>query len=350
MATSGSRDELTEFYRQLALLTRSDLPLPESVEAVAAGCGERGLRAALGQVADEVRRGRPLSEALAPHERFFPEFHRALIRHGERAGALPEALYEVADVARRQRSLGLDFREIMAYPLATTWFAVTVLLVMMRVYLPGFGRDMEALMEAPLPPFSAVLFALAEIVSSHWLPVVVAYLLILAATVWLLSDQRVARRLLHRLLAILPGTRGIVGCLDVARVCGVSAVLLRRGTPLPEVLAVSAGMASDRELAQRLDLMRQQCEAGRSLHESAEVEGLPATLALALRHTRETDLPEELQAMREHYTQLAETTARRVGFFWQVGAVVGMGCTAGAVIVAMFLPMIELYRYMVVIY
>jgi len=69
-----------------------------------------------------------------------------------------------------------------------------------------------------------------------------------------------------------------------------------------------------------------------------------------LRHTREADLPDELQAMREHYTHLAEATARRVGFFWQVGAVLGMGFAAGAVIVAMFLPMVELYRYMVAIY
>jgi type II secretory pathway component PulF len=346
MAASGSRDDLTEFYRELALLVRSDLPLPESIAAVAAGCGNRRFRKALDSVAEEVRNGTPLSAALGPHARTFPEFHRALIRSGERAGALPEALHEVAEVSRRSRAMGLDFREIMAYPLATTWFAITVMLLMMRLYLPGFGQDIQALLETPLPPFSAVLFGLADGVKHYWPAVATLYLVLFAAVVWLFSELRDARRLLQRLLGVLPGTRGVVASLDLARVCGVSSVLLRRGTPLPEVFAISAGMAQDPGLAQRLDSLRQQCEAGRSLQESADTEGLPASLALSLRHTREADLPDELDAMREHYAQQADATARRVGIVWQISAILGMGLAAGAVILAMFMPMIELYRRM----
>ena len=69
-------------------------------------------------------------------------------------------------------------------------------------------------------------------------------------------------------------------------------------------------------------------------------------LALSLRHTREADLPDELDAMREHYAQQADATARRVGIVWQISAILGMGLAAGAVILAMFMPMIELYRRM----
>jgi type II secretory pathway component PulF len=346
MAASGTRDELTEFYSELALLTRSDLPLPESIAAIASGCRSRHFRSVLDRIAEEVGRGIPLSTALGPHERYFPAFHQVLIRNGERASALPEALHEVAEVARRGRALGLDFREIMAYPLATTWFAVTVLLLMMRLYLPGFGQDIQALLEAPLPPFSALLFGLAEQVNRYWPAVLTAYLVLLVGVAWLFSELRDARRLLQRLLGVLPGMRGVVSCLDLARVCGVSAVLLRRGTPLPEVFAISAGMAQDPGLALHLDSLRQQCEAGRSLRESADTAGLPASLALSLRHIREADLPDELEAMREHYTQRAEATARRVGIVWQIGAILAMGLVAGAVILAMFMPMIELYRRM----
>jgi type IV pilus assembly protein PilC len=348
MSASSPRDELTEFYRELALLVRSDLPLPESVEAIAGGCAERGFRQALDAVASEVRRGAALSTAMDDHARHFPEFHRALIRSGERAGALPEALHEVAEVAQRHRALSLDFREIVAYPLATTWFAVTVLLVMLRYYLPGFGEDIRALLEAPLPPFSALLFGLAEWVQSHGLAVLALYLLAASATVWLLSEQGSARRLLHRLLGLLPGTRDVIGSLDLARVCGVCAALMRRGLPLPEVLAAAAGMAAERRLAGRLEAMRRDCEAGRSLGESATAAGLPASLTLSLRHTRPEDLPAEIDALREHYAHLAEASARRAGILWQVGAVLGMGLAAGGVIIALFMPMAELYRHMVI--
>jgi type II secretory pathway component PulF len=348
MPTPGPRDELTEFYRELALLVRSDLPLPESLEAIASGCAERGFRQALDAVASEVRRGTALSAALDDHARHFPEFHRALIRTGERAGALPEALHEVAEVAQRHRAMGLDFREIVAYPLATTWFAISLMLIMLRYYLPGFGEDIRALTETPLPPFSAGLFGLADWVQTHGALVLPVYLLAIAAVVWLFSEHRTARRALHRLLGLLPGTRDVVGALDLARVCGVCAALMRRGMPLPEVLAVTAGMAAEPRLAGRLEAVRRDCEAGRSLGDSAAAAGLPASLTLSLRHTRPEDLPAEIDALREHYAHLAEATARRVGILWQVGAVLGMGLAAGGVIIAMFTPMAELYRNMAV--
>ncbi|NLF18220.1 MAG: hypothetical protein GX595_13365 [Lentisphaerae bacterium] len=347
MDASARDDDLSEFYRELALLARSELPLPESVEALAAGCADRGFRHALGLVAGELRRGVPLAEAMAGQERFFPAFHRALIRGGEHAGALPEALHEVAEVARRSRAMALDFREIMAYPLVTTWFAITVMLLMMHLYLPSFGQDIQALLEGPLPPFSAALFALASWHRAHGPLVLLIYLVVLGATLWLLSDLRPARRALGRLLRALPGTRRVVSCLDLSRVCGVAGVLMRRGTPLPDVLAAAAPMAEDPALAERLQACRRQCEQGRSLADSLDGDGLPATLILSLRHTREADLPDELEAMRDHYLHLAESTARRVGLLWQVGAILGMALAAGAVILAMFLPMIELYSRMV---
>lgn len=342
-----AHDELTEFYRQLTLLVRSDLPLPESIAAVAIGCGDRTFRGVLTAVADDVRRGVPLAEALRPHPRFFPEFHVALIRSGERSGTLPDVLHEVAAIARRERAMALDVREIVAYPLLTSGFALLVLLMLLRFYLPGFGQAMTALLAVPLPWFSAVLFGVADLVVAHWPLVLAVYGLGAATVVWLLGSGRSARRTLLRVLARLPGTRRILDSLDLARICGVSAVLVGKGAPLPEVLAVASGMTGNPAFAAGLDAARRECEAGRTLDEdAAALATLPQSVILCLQHRREGALAAELETLREYYVELATDTAHQVGLAWQLAAIGGMALVVGAVILAIFMPLIELYQSM----
>ena len=336
-------DEVLEFYRELSLLTRSSLPLPESIDALASGVARRDFRTALRSVAEETRRGAPLADALSSQPRYFPSFHAALIRAGEHAGALPEALHEVAEIAHRNRTMGLDFREIIAYPAVTIGFALSVLMLMMIYYLPDFGRDMGELLEAPLPPVSAALFAVSDIVSRHRVVAGTSWALILGGGLWLFSGTRGARNALQRILRHLPGTRQVVECLDLARVCGISSVLIARDTPMPDVMSIAASMTESPTLAEQLHGIARQCEQGHGWNDESAFANLPKTLALALRHTPEENLAREMEAMCEHYLDVATARAKKTGLLWQMGALLVMALLAGGVVITLFAPMIELY-------
>ena len=106
------QEEFTEFYRQLALLLRAQLPLPESVRSLAASCRDRRVRAVLDQVADDVGNGLPLADALRRHAREFPAFHLRLVGAAEQAGTLPHVLFAVqSDAPGRLCAFGGSFND-----------------------------------------------------------------------------------------------------------------------------------------------------------------------------------------------------------------------------------------------
>ncbi len=346
MPAPTTADPVAEFYRELGLLVRAGLPLPDAILGVAQGSSDRRLRLALAAVSEEVAQGGALSEALARHRRWFPKLHTALIRGGETSGALPEVLHEAATLARFTSHVAVQFKEIAAYPLLTAGFAVTLLLVLLRYYLPQFGRDIQAVTELPLVGLPACLFGLADWVVSCWPGVVAAYVAVIALLVWLAAETLTSRRALQRILGNCPGTASVMVNLDMARVCGTWAVLLRRGTPLDAIAAVSAGMTVDDHLAERLRALGEQCKTGTALPDATVAAHLPQPLALVLRHTSEDGLADELAAMQEHCVERAQTAARRAAVWWQILTFAGMAVVAGSVILSLFTPMIQLYERM----
>lgn len=87
---------LAQFYRQLAAMLKSGVPITQALPQLASGERNRILRAALKDMEANVAAGRPLSDAMARHPRAFSAGHVGLVRSGEAAGFLDRAMEELA--------------------------------------------------------------------------------------------------------------------------------------------------------------------------------------------------------------------------------------------------------------
>lgn len=340
-------EQAIEFYRQLALLVRADMPLPESVAGLAS-TARSGFSKVLCEVATQLENGQSLADSLRPHPRQFSDFHVHLVQAGETAGTLPQNLHELALLARREMSLATRLRDASIYPAVTSLFAVTLLLALMRFYMPGLHEEVRSLTEAAPPLLSSCIFALSRAVVACWPAVVLCYLSLLAGVVWILTGAPSANRCLRRALRLFPWGRELNMSLDLARICGTSSALISHHTPLPDVLAVAAGLTTNPLLAGNLVAAKRQCENGvRAEDVELPGNGLASQLWTALSHLDTTEAPEELNAMRDFYVEKADAAARKLGIAWQILAVAGMSLVAGGAVLAMFMPMLQFYRQMV---
>lgn len=94
--TVPSRD-LANFYRQMAAMVRSGVPIVQAVMSVRSTTKNRELRRALVNIEAAVSFGRPMSEAMDRHPRAFGRGHIGLIRMGEGTGRLQQSLESLAD-------------------------------------------------------------------------------------------------------------------------------------------------------------------------------------------------------------------------------------------------------------
>ena len=340
--------EIAEFYRQLALLVRANLPLPESLRSLAASCENREFRIALERIAAEVDRGVPLAEALRPHRQFFPAFQTQLIAAAERTGTLPEVLFEIARLARFQYALTEQVRTFAVYPFFTVLVAGALFLTLFRFIVPGVAEMVSELTDgARLPWFSATVFALAGVVVRVWLLLVPLYLAAAGYAFWLLSQYPAGQLQLRRLVASLPGAEAMVRHLDWARFCGVGSVLVARQMPLPQIFALTAELVENPGLADGLRRIEAATATGRPLAEVLERESwFPETVRLVLTHTPEAVLPGQLEALRREFEEQAAMTARKLTAFWEMALVLVMVLSAAGVVFALFVPLIQTLRLM----
>ncbi|OGV78239.1 MAG: hypothetical protein A3K19_04795 [Lentisphaerae bacterium RIFOXYB12_FULL_65_16] len=340
-------DELIEFFHQLALLVRANMPLPDSLAGLAGNCRNPAFAHVVQQLADDVAHGLPLSDAVARHGRCFDTFHVQLLRAGERSGTLGEVLTEIARIARLEHALRTRVKEVAAYPVLTVSMAVAVLLLVLRFLFPELAATVQDMYENGVPALSGLLFAAADWVKAYWWGCVAVYLTAVGAVIWVFAARPGSNDPLRRCIRALPGAQRIFANHDMARASGILAVLVRHQTPLDQALSTAADLTDSPGVGRALRELAAAVRSGAPIGRRVEAaHGLDPLLLSCLAHFPENELPGELEQVREAFTERANTATVRCAAVWGSVACTAMALLVGAVVLAMFMPLIELDRWL----
>lgn len=341
MASAGG--DLLEVYQQLGMLARAGLPLPDGIRQLATTVTGRRMRRELQHLAAETRAGKPLSEAMAQRP-MFPAYHVELVRLGERTNALPELLRELVRLAEAERLFVARTREMAAYPLFMTWVASAILLAVYGCVVPGFTRIFQELLAGlPVPALTRLVMVAADIVSGYWIPLMAVECAAAALGLWTIFGGVRARRLMARLLRIPPGAAQIFRAFDHARLCRFWGLLSVRKVGTAEALRRAGELVQDGRLRRRVIAWCDAHDQGRPLAEMIRADGVvDGLLGVAVRHTPEERLPEELMELAEVYEARAQLASGFLMARWSVLFAVGMAVTVGITVLGMFLPLMRL--------
>lgn len=105
------------YLQQLAVMLTAGIPMSRDLEALALNPeGPPRFRKGLARVADDVRSGYSLSQALRLRPEFFSPFVVGSVRIGEISGRLPETLANCAGHLEKEYLYGLRLRQALVYP------------------------------------------------------------------------------------------------------------------------------------------------------------------------------------------------------------------------------------------
>ncbi len=242
-------NELAELNEQLLGLVRAGLPLAPSIAAMARFMSGRQGRAVAQRLQNDIEAGRTLAEALDRQPATFPPLCRAMMRAGEASGSVERVLSSLTDYSRAMAVTRNRVVETITYPLVLVASAFLLALFMLVKVVPVFNEVlMNGFLEYSRP--ATALFGLwvsaADFADAHMVVVVVAFLVLLAATVWLCVPSpggwlRFSWADAFRLHMPLFGRMNRMGAMS--QFCRALGMLVEARTPLPEALQL-AGAAS----------------------------------------------------------------------------------------------------------
>ena len=233
-------DEFAFFNRQLAVMLREGIPLEGALKQLSAGMGSGSLREQIEALEKDLASGTPLPDALA--KRDLPEMYRRMVQAGAAGNDLPGVLTLLADHYERANLLWTRLKGLLVYPALVVLVALGLTTIMSVV----FTRFLTPILNqfSLRPPLA---------VATLWMPPILLAIVVAAGVAVALSA-----RWRGVLRWRLPGFHEA----SLAQLASAISLMLKKGTPLPQAIAMGEALESSTPAAAQLAKWRKLTETG----------------------------------------------------------------------------------------
>ncbi len=310
---------LATVCRKLSTMLYGGVPVVKALQTVTRKGGDPRCQAVLADVADRVREGDEISEAMSRHTGRFPEMMIEMIRLSEHSGALPEVLEHLADHFDNTLKLRRRFLSQITWPVIQFVAATGVLSLVIFVLgmLPG-GEAVSGITFGLRGPGGAVTF----------LGCVYGTLVVLAGAYLFARSVVTSQQIIDRVTLAIPIVGGCQKAFAIARFSWAFYLTQQTGMPIRRSLQATFRATGNGAFQAKCESVCVSIESGDSLTVALADTGLFPSDFIEMVDVGETSgtVPEQLHRLSPRFREQAE---RALGLLcgaiaWVVWCVVAM--------------------------
>jgi type IV pilus assembly protein PilC len=337
-----SNKQLCTFTRQLSTLQDAGLPILRSLKILHGQCKPGVLKNSLEDVVEDIEGGSTLSEAFAKHPKAFDRLYCNMIKAGEAGGALEAILQRLADFKEKSQTLKRRIKGAMVYPIVVILVALIIVGFILYFIIPKF----EAIFVdfgVDLPQMTVFLIKASHVlIERFWLiPLVPTVFWIVTK---LLYRNKTGAYVLDRMKLYIPVMGQIIEKSTVARTTRTLGTLVQSGVPILEALNIvrdTAGNAVfERAFTRIYESIREGETIAQPLREARIVDDIVVNMIDVGEETGELDTM--LNKIADNYDEEVEVLVESLVSLLEPMMIVVLGGIIGFIVIALFLPLIQL--------
>lgn len=333
--------EITSFTRQLSDLVAAGLPIDRALTVLIDQSENPSLTAMLTQAQEDIRGGKPLSEALAAHPRLFSPMYTNMMRAGEASGQLSEVATRLADFLEKEQVRRSNLISAMVYPVMLLGVAVLAMCFLLIFVVPRLSSVFDDL-GAALPLPTVILLAITGVVSHYWW-----ILLALLGAGWVslkgFAATEAGRRKIDGIMLRLPIIGRITSRVVIGRFARALGTLLGGGVPILDALEIAGQAAANRvtiaAVNQMSDLVRQGSTLAVAMAETGHFPPIIRHMAAVGEETG--DLPRMLLRVADSLDFEVDDAMRRLTTALEPAIVLVTGGFVGFIVLSILLPIFQ---------
>jgi type II secretory pathway component PulF len=241
-------EDLIALNEEIAGMARAGLPLDQGLAALAREMGKGRLQRVTAQVAEDLRAGHTLPEALDRQAGQVPPYYAGLVTAGIRSGRIGEVLATLTAYARSLADLRATVSNALFYPAIVLAFACALFAFLCFFIVPQFQQIFRDF-NMTLPLLTEWAFAIGSRPLEYLvLPLVVVVVVVLLVRFVCRRTER-GRLAWARFLYGIPVAGSVVRATRLAAFTELLAILVDNAVPLPEAVRLAGQASSDPLLA-----------------------------------------------------------------------------------------------------
>jgi type IV pilus assembly protein PilC len=236
------RDEVIFMAGQLAVMVDTGVPLSEALDAIAEQ-STLGMKVVMTDVADAVRSGTSLSEAMDRHEKVFGKLFIAMMQASEASGTMGSMLERISQYLQQERDTIKRIKGAMTYPLCMLGFCVVVVVCLLVFVLPKFDK-IYAGKGATLPLPTLILLNSSKAIVNNWPIILVVLALVITAGIYYFRSKA-GQMFLDKVRINLPIVGPMFRKAYLARSLRTMATMVTTGVSILDGLNIAAKVAGN---------------------------------------------------------------------------------------------------------
>ncbi len=334
------------FSRQFAALVNAGVAMVRGLGVMADQCTNKSLKKILLEVNADVQQGMSLSEAMRSHPQAFDHLYVAMIQAGETGGVLDEVLNRLSKLLEDQTRLNNQIKSALAYPVVVSLIAVTIFFGMVIFLIPVFDGIFKQL-GGQLPAFTQALVNLSEFLRTPQYGVTFA--IFVAGLVFGFRkyyQTRTGRETIDRISLKMPLFGDLIQKTAVARFCRTFGSLSRSGVPILTALEIVRDTAGNQIISNAIDEARREVTGGGMLSLALQKEKVFPVLATQMINVGEEtgEIDKMLMKVADFYEDEVEQAVKAMTSIMEPIMIVVLGGMVGSILVAMYLPMFQVFE------
>ncbi|MSR72735.1 MAG: pilus assembly protein PilC [Opitutia bacterium] len=341
-----SAEDVTTMTRQLATLIVAGLPLLRALELIHKQERNLHFKEVLGLIAESVSQGNNLSEALAAHPKVFDRLFINMVKAGEAGGVLDKVLDRLAKFREKAQRIQKKVKSAMVYPGVVVSVAVVIVYILMVKVVPSFQKLLSS-QKLALPPLTQFVVGISTALTDYWyVTPFVIFGIYYGMKLWLSSPK--GKELFDRIIFKLPKIGGFVQIVSVSRFARTFGTLMASGVPILQALNITRDTLDNVVIANSLERVHDRVRDGEPLSIPLEQTGVfPQMVTSMIQVGEETgQLPEMLNRVADIYDEEVDNAVTALTSIIEPVLIVFLAVVVGAIVLAMFLPLIALITQM----
>jgi type IV pilus assembly protein PilC len=341
---SVSLKDVVNVSKQMAALLDAGVSVIKGLQILSEDITKPSLKKVLDVIIQDVKSGKPVSNAFSKHKEVFSDFYVNLIRSGEESGKMSQAFEYLSDYLDRNYELAVKVRNAMIYP---GFVVATFFIVMVLVFTLVIPKLAEILKESnvPLPFLTKIVLGFSDFLVAYgiYFGVVVIglgfylFFTLRGTDSWVIFFDTLKVR--------VPIFRNIFKTLFVTRIADNIQTLLTSGVSLTKAIQITADVVGNVHYKRILEQALVDVKAGVSFSASfaKHKDLIPPTLTQMLKIGEETgEIGKLMGNIAKFYQREVNNTIDTLVGLIEPVMIVMLGLGVGVLLVSVLMPIYNL--------
>lgn len=339
--TVSAQDKML-MVRELATLLAAGVSLVEAIQSMSEASGATPVGKAAQQIAQTLRGGGKLTDALGTCGIDFPDYLMQLVAAGEMTGKLAHSLHHAANQMEYEDKVRQDMRNALTYPAVLAVSGVLATLLIFIVVVPKFAGLLKN-NKGKLPDISVWVLQTGMFVKEHLLILGVGAGLAAFFLAGIFSRPQVRQKFWDA-LAHMPLIGAWLIETEIGRWAGMLSTLLENRVPIVKAMELAQGGVQISLLKQQLALAVRDLKGGTSLAESLGVHRTlnPMGLNLVRVGERTGELPTTLKTLSVLHTNAGQERMKKFLIMLEPITILLIGSVIGLIMAAIMMAITSL--------